>query len=70
MTSDCETEAPLAVGVLCGCVAMPPRLSEDFSFCRRAKRDYRFQIWVDTSVQCDHVGLGESQGGVFRPSQV
>lgn len=47
------------------------KLSEDFSFCRRAKRDHGFRIYVDTSVACTHIGLGESdpvQG--FRPSRV
>jgi hypothetical protein len=47
----------------------PAKLSEDFRFCRSAKKDYGFKIFVDTSIQCEHIGLGESvQGGNFRPS--
>lgn len=46
------------------------RLSEDFFFCRKA-RQYGFSSWVDTSIVCSHVGLGESRmeaGGTFTPS--
>lgn len=49
------------------------RLSEDFSFCRRAKRDFGFRIHVDTSIQCEHIGLGQSVANVnaaFVPSSV
>jgi len=49
----------------------PSRLSEDFAFCRKAKYEFGFQIHVDTSVVCEHVGLGKAQvGGSFRPSGV
>jgi hypothetical protein len=47
------------------------RLSEDFAFCRKAKRDYGFGVHVDTSIQCEHIGLGQSvAGGAFVPSKV
>lgn len=46
----------------------PAKLSEDFAFCYKAKREFGFSIFVDTSVQCDHIGLGESVGGNFQPS--
>jgi hypothetical protein len=43
-------------------------LSEDFSFCLRAKRA-RFKVHLDTSVRCEHVGLGQaSSDGSFKPS--
>lgn len=44
------------------------RMSEDFSFCRRAKHEYGFRVFLDTSVQCEHMGLGKSVvGGNFIP---
>jgi hypothetical protein len=44
------------------------RGSEDFAFCLRAKL-HGFKIYLDTSIQCQHIGLGESQiGGGFVPS--
>lgn len=44
------------------------RCSEDFAFCRKARRNYGFKIYIDTSVQCRHIGLGFSSfGGVFAP---
>lgn len=47
------------------------KLSEDFAFCRRAKKDFGFSIHVDTSVACEHIGFGQSElGGSFRPSHV
>lgn len=46
------------------------RLSEDFAFCDRAKKEFGFQIFVDTSVVCEHIGLGQSVGGAFTPSGV
>lgn len=44
-----------------------PAMSEDFSFCVRAKQA-GFKIYLDTSTRCEHVGLGQSsmEGG-FRP---
>lgn len=42
-------------------------LSEDFSFCRRAK-EHGFQICVDTSIRCEHVGLGVSGETGFGPA--
>jgi len=48
----------------------PAKLSEDFQFCRRAKQEFGFQIFVDTSIQCEHIGLGASAGGGFAPSHV
>jgi hypothetical protein len=48
----------------------PPqnRLSEDFAFCQKAKREYGFSVFVDTSIECEHIGLAESVGGGLRPS--
>lgn len=51
---------------------LPPveRMSEDFSFCKKA-RDMGYKIMVDTSVQCRHIGLGESRvGGNYVPSEI
>lgn len=46
------------------------RMSEDFRFCQYA-RENGYKILVDTSVQCRHVGLGESRpGGVFVPAEL
>lgn len=47
-----------------------PRHSEDFSFCRRAKRDYGFQIFADTSIQCEHIGFGSSSAAGYRPAML
>lgn len=45
------------------------RMSEDFSFCRKARQEYGFTVHLDTTVQCEHVGLGKSMpGGGFVPS--
>lgn len=41
-------------------------LSEDFSFCMRAKQ-LGFKTMVDTSIQCRHVGLAEATFGKFEP---
>lgn len=50
---------------------VPPRLSEDFAFCRKAKKEFGFKIHVDTSIVCEHIGLGQSgAGGGFVPSSV
>lgn len=43
------------------------RCSEDFAFCRKAKKA-GYKIHVDTGIQCQHVGLGQSAlGGTFAP---
>jgi glycosyltransferase involved in cell wall biosynthesis len=43
------------------------RCSEDFHFCREAKKK-GFKVWIDTSVQCQHVGYGKSEiGGSYSP---
>lgn len=46
-------------------------MSEDFTFCMNAKRA-GFKIHLDTSIRCEHVGLGQasSQDGSFRPSSL
>lgn len=44
------------------------RCSEDFAFCRKAKRDHGFKVWLDTTIQCQHVGWGRSEPpGNFKP---
>jgi hypothetical protein len=43
-------------------------MSEDFAFCMNAKAA-GFKVHLDTSIRCEHVGLGQSsQDGSFRPS--
>ena len=42
-------------------------LSEDFSFCWRAKSEFGYKILVDSSVECRHVGLAEATYGAFGP---
>ena len=46
-------------------------MSEDFAFCMRAK-SAGFKIYLDTSIRCEHVGLGASGSpdGSFRPSSL
>jgi hypothetical protein len=46
-------------------------MSEDFAFCTRAK-EAGFKVYLDTSIQCEHVGLGHSSAsdGSFRPSSL
>ncbi len=46
-------------------------MSEDFAFCLRAK-EHGFKVHLDTSIQCEHVGLGQSNAadGSFRPSSL
>lgn len=46
-------------------------MSEDFAFCANARRA-GFAIHLDTSIRCEHVGLGQasSQDGSFRPSSL
>lgn len=46
------------------------RMSEDFVFCEHARK-HGFKIYVDTSVQCRHVGASESRvGGQFMPAEI
>lgn len=46
------------------------RLSEDFAFCLNAKNQ-QFQIFVDTSIQCRHLGFGQAEvGGKFSPAKL
>jgi hypothetical protein len=44
-------------------------LSEDFAFCRNAKR-VGFKVLLDTSVKCEHIGIGQASAmdGSFKPS--
>jgi hypothetical protein len=46
-------------------------MSEDFAFCVRAK-EHGFKVHLDTSIGCEHVGLGHSSAadGSFRPSSL
>ena len=45
----------------------PRKFSEDFAFCQKAKAEF-FKVFLDTSLKCEHVGLGQSQdGGAFVP---
>jgi hypothetical protein len=46
------------------------RCSEDYDFCRKARKA-GFRIFVDTSVQCKHIGYGQSLiGGAFEPVEI
>ena len=44
-------------------------LSEDFTFCVHA-REHGFDTYLDTSIQCLHVGQAESKLHSYLPSQV
>lgn len=44
-------------------------LSEDFTFCAWARK-HGYKILVDTSIQCRHIGYGESTHGQFKPLEV
>jgi hypothetical protein len=47
------------------------RMSEDFSFCERARKELGLKIFVDTSVQCKHCGLSQStQPGQLSPLEL
>jgi hypothetical protein len=48
---------------------MPPEycLSEDFTFVKACKEKLGISTYVDTSVQCRHVGLAEATYGNFVP---
>jgi glycosyltransferase involved in cell wall biosynthesis len=43
------------------------RTSEDYSFCRRVRRELKTDIYVDTSIICDHVGFSASREGALAP---
>jgi GT2 family glycosyltransferase len=45
------------------------KTSEDFTFCKHA-RNHGFKIYVDTSVQCRHAGLGQREIGGFKPLEI
>lgn len=45
------------------------RTSEDFTFCTSAKA-MGFNIYVDTSISCQHVGFGKSELGTFTSMSV
>lgn len=47
-----------------------PRHSEDFSFCREAKRRFGFGIFVDTSIQCEHIGYASSGAAGYQPASL
>jgi len=40
--------------------------SEDYYFCRQAKIN-KFKIYVDTSIQCEHLGIGKASLHGFKP---
>jgi hypothetical protein len=45
----------------------PERCSEDYAFCKNARK-YGFKVYLDTSVQCHHIGLSRSSApGEFAP---
>ena len=52
---------------LAGLVPPGEALSEDFAWCRRAKRDYGYRILLDTSIECKHIGFAEAKYGSFGP---
>lgn len=45
------------------------KTSEDFTFCKHA-RNHGFEIFVDTSIQCIHAGLGSSSIEGFKPLEI
>lgn len=45
------------------------KCSEDFFFCRMARRA-GFRVVVDTSVQCEHLGIASSNISGYGPMQV
>lgn len=49
---------------------LPPheRFSEDFTFCVRAKREFGYDVLIDTSVQCQHVGMARAFIDVDKPA--
>lgn len=45
------------------------RCSEDFFFCREARKA-GFKIYVDTMVQCEHIGLASSSIRGYAPAEL
>lgn len=53
--------------------ALIPKHSEDFAFCKRAKRQHGMSIWVDSSIICEHIGYAASSGGqaaTYQPAGI
>ena len=46
------------------------RLSEDFSFCRRVRREFDRKIFVDTTILAPHIGMCESFNGTLVPCRL
>ena len=48
---------------------LPPheRLSEDYAFLWKARRDHGYKVFVDTGVQCEHIGLAKSSIEGYKP---
>lgn len=46
-------------------------MSEDFAFCVKVK-EHGFKVHLDTSIQCEHIGLGQSSAvdGSYKPSSI
>lgn len=42
-------------------------LSEDFSFCQHAKKTLNMSTYLDTTIQCRHIGLAQATYGNFVP---
>jgi hypothetical protein len=53
---------------MAGILPQGEALSEDFSFNLHARR-HGYKVLVDTSIQCRHVGLGQSSYGRFDPCE-
>jgi hypothetical protein len=45
------------------------KTSEDFTFCKHA-RNHGFEIFVDTSIQCQHCGQASSNIEGFKPLEI
>lgn len=43
-------------------------MSEDFTWCKHV-RQHGYKIYVDTSIKCRHVGLGQADHGSFLPCE-
>ncbi len=54
---------------LAGLVPPGEALSEDFVFDYRARNEFGYKIFVDTSIQCKHVGLAQATYGQFVPCE-
>lgn len=46
------------------------RVSEDFAFCKDVREKMGLKIFVDTSIQCKHIGLCESSIEGFKPLEL